>query len=112
MGDDREEQCIDGKSVGMVFLQRPSSWKVYVDGAANQRGFGVGLVVISPKGVVIEKSLRLGFLAMNNEAEYEALLIGIAMVQKMGGKVVEVFLDSRLIVGQVKGELEVRDLRK
>ena len=29
----------------------------------------------------------------------------------MEGKVVEVFLDSRLIVGQVKGELEARDLR-
>ena len=80
MGDDREEQCIDGKSVGMVSLQRPSSWKVYVDGAANQRGSGVGLVVISPKGVVIEKSLRLGFLAMNNEAEYEAILAGMTIV--------------------------------
>ena len=33
------------------------------------------------------------------------------MVQKMGGKALEVFLDSRLVVGQVKGELEVRDVR-
>ena len=49
--------------------------------------------------ITIEKSLRLGFSAMNNEAKYEALLIRIAMVQKMGGKVVEMFLDSRLIVG-------------
>ena len=29
----------------------------------------------------------------------------------MGGKVVEMFSDSRLVVGQVKGELEVRDAR-
>ena len=47
----------------------------------------------------------------NNEADYKALLIGIAMVQNMGRKVVEVFSDSRLIVGQVKGELKARDLR-
>ena len=33
------------------------------------------------------------------------------MVQKMGGKVVEMFSDSRLVVGQVKGELEARDAR-
>ena len=33
------------------------------------------------------------------------------MFQKMRGKDVEVFLDSRLIVGQVKGEMEARDLR-
>ena len=29
----------------------------------------------------------------------------------MGGKAVEMFSDSRLIVGQVKGELEARDAR-
>ena len=33
------------------------------------------------------------------------------MVQRMGGKTVEVFSDSRLVVSQVKGELEARDLR-
>ena len=33
------------------------------------------------------------------------------MVQKMGGKVVEIFSDSRLVVGQVQGELEAKDLR-
>ena len=29
----------------------------------------------------------------------------------MGGKVVEVFSDLGLIIGQVKGELEAKDLR-
>ena len=77
-----------------------------MEGAANQRGAGVGLVLVSPENIIIEKSLRLGFLATNNEAEYEALLMGMNMVQKMGGKIVELFLDLRLIVGQVKGELE------
>ena len=33
------------------------------------------------------------------------------MVQKMGGKAMEVFLDSKLVMGQVKGELEARDMR-
>ena len=62
------------------------SWKVYVDGAANYKGSGVGLVLISPERITIEKSLRLGFLATNNEAEYEALLVGMTMFQKMGRK--------------------------
>ena len=74
-----------------------------MDGAANQRGSGVGLVLVSPEKITIEKSLRLGFSTTNNEAEYEALLTGMAMVQKMGGKIVEMFSDSRLVVGQVKG---------
>ena len=33
------------------------------------------------------------------------------MVQKMGGKTVEIFLDSTLVVGQLRGELEAMDLR-
>ena len=40
----------------------------------------MGLVVVSPEKIIIEKSLRLGFLATNNEAEYEALLVGMVMV--------------------------------
>ncbi|XP_075649785.1 uncharacterized protein LOC142620269 [Castanea sativa] len=99
------------KSVGMISLKESLSWKVYVDGVANQRGSGLRLVVISLEKIVIEKSLRVGFSATNNEAEYEALLVGMTMVQKMGGKTVEMFSDSRLVVGQVEGELEARDHR-
>ena len=77
----------------------------------NYRGSGVRLVLISPERIMIEKSLRLGFLATNNEAEYEALLVGMIMVQKMGVKAVEVFSDSRLVVGQVQGKLEAKDPR-
>ena len=57
-----------------------------MDGAANQRGAGLGLVLISPEEIIIEKSLRLEFSATNNVAEYEALLIGMSMVRKMGGR--------------------------
>ena len=67
--------------------------------------------MISPESIIIEKSLRLDFSATNNDAEYETLLVGMTMVQKMGGKVVKIFSDSRLVVGQVQGELEAKDLR-
>ena len=77
----------------------------------NHNGSGVGPVLISLERIIIEKSLRLGFLVTNNEAEYEALLAEMSMVQKMGEKDVEIFSDSRLVVGQVQGELETRDLR-
>ena len=51
-----------------------------MDWAANQKGSGVGLVLISPEKLIVEKSLRLGFSATNNKAEYEALLEGMSMV--------------------------------
>jgi len=78
--EEGEKQNMEEKSIGVVSLQELLSWGVYVDGATNQRGFGVWLVVISPKKSVIEKSLRLGFLATNNEAECKALLVGMTMV--------------------------------
>ena len=71
----------------------------------------MGLVLVSPEGITIEKSLRLRFSATNNEAEYEALLEGMSMIRKLGGKYVNIFSDSRLIVGQVNGELEAKDER-
>ena len=71
----------------------------------------MGLVLVSPKKITIEKSLRLSFSATNNEVEYEALLMGMMMVQKMGGKAVKAFLDSKLVVGQVRGDLEARNPR-
>ena len=71
----------------------------------------MGLVLVSPESITIEKSLRLGFSATNNEAEYEALLEGMSMVQKLSGKAVNMFSDLRLIVSQVNEELEARDER-
>ena len=63
----------------------------------------MGLVLVSPERITIEKSLRLNFSATNNEVEYETLLIGMMMVQKMGGKAIRVFSDSKLVVGQETG---------
>ena len=57
------------------------------------------LVLVSPENITIEKFLRLSFLATDNEVEYEALLMGMVMVQKMGKKPVEIFSDSRLVIG-------------
>ena len=59
----------------------------------------MGLVLVSLEKVTIKKSLRLGFSAINNEVKYEALLVGMAMIQKIGKKVVEIFSESRLVVG-------------
>ena len=102
---------MDEKLIGTISQYCLPTWEVYVDGASNQKGSGVGLVLISLEKVVIEKSLRLDFSATNNKAEYEALLEGMAMVQRMGGKSIKLFSNSRLVVGQVRGEFEAKDER-
>ncbi|XP_065631428.1 uncharacterized protein LOC136068329 [Quercus suber] len=77
-----EKISMDERSVGTISVPGPPSWKVYVDGTTNQRGSRVGLVLVSFKESVIEKFLRLGFSATNNEAEYEALLQWMSWCRK------------------------------
>ena len=110
-GSRAEEDGIPGMEVLLVSTPYLPLWKLYMDGVTNQKSFGIGIVLVSPKKITMEKSLRLGFLATNNEAEYEAFLAGMIMVKKIEGKSLEVFSDSRLIVEKVKGEFEARDQR-
>ena len=92
-----EERKVSGLKVLVISIPCPLSWEIYVDGAANQKGFGVGIVLVSPKKITMEKSLRLGFSAINNEAKYEALLVGMTMVKRLVRKAVKTFSDLRLV---------------
>ena len=73
-------------------------WKVFVDGASSALEVGARIVVITPEGIILEHSFRLGFRAFNNEVEYEALLVELRVVSDVGAKEVEVYSDSRLVV--------------
>lgn len=48
-----------------------------MDGASNVHRSGAGMVQCNPKGFKMENSIRLEFLASNNVAEYDALVIGV-----------------------------------
>ena len=51
----------------------------------------------------------MGFCASNNKVEYGALIAGLRAVQKLGAEEVEVFLNSKLVVSQIKGNFEAKD---
>ena len=53
---------MDGKLVGTISQYCLPTWEIYVDGASNQKGSGVGLVLMSLEKVVIEKSNLKDFL--------------------------------------------------
>ncbi|XP_074283196.1 uncharacterized protein LOC141607743 [Silene latifolia] len=55
-------------------------WDHYFDGASSSMGYGVGILLISPKGEHVPVSIKLDFLATNNAAEYEACLLVINQV--------------------------------
>ena len=84
-------------------------WKLYFDGLACIEGQGVDIVLISPIGAIFETSVRLEYFCTNNQAEYEALLLGLQILDSMGVKHVEAFGDSLLVVQQVSGNYQCFD---
>ena len=62
---------------------------------------GARIILTTPKGIHLEYALRFGFQASNNEAEYEALLVGLQLATSMGAQQVQVYSDSQLITNQV-----------
>ena len=73
-------------------------WQVYVDGVSNCQGSRFGIILIYSEGIRVEKSFRLGFLASNNEAEYETLLARLRMSRQVGVDKVKLYCDSWLVV--------------
>ena len=90
-----------------------SGWRMYFDGAANHSGYGVGVLLISPHGDHIPRSVRLAFSdrhpTTNNIVEYEACILGLKTALELGIRQMEVFGDSNLVLRQIQGEWKTRD---
>jgi ribonuclease HI len=68
---------------------------------------GAGLVFVTPRGGIIRHSLALIEPCTNNEAEYEALIVGLELSLELEIKIVRIFGDSQLIINQIIGEHKV-----
>ncbi|KAK5832129.1 hypothetical protein PVK06_015929 [Gossypium arboreum] len=88
-----------------------SSWKLNFDGASNVVGNGIGAVLVSSNGDHYPFTCKLDFDCTNNMAEYEACIMGLQAVVERGIKKLEVYGDSALVVYQLRGEWETRDLK-
>ena len=97
---------VDGARGICQILVRPR--QVYVDRESNARRASIGIVLESPEGIKLERSLRLGFQASNNKVEYEALLAGLQAAKTLGATEVEVSSNSQLVVNQVEGSFKAR----
>ncbi|XP_075663149.1 uncharacterized protein LOC142632669 [Castanea sativa] len=84
------------------------SWKMYFDGASNQNGSSIGVLLISPKGTQIPFSGRLNFPATNNATEYEACIMGLQPALGLGVKELEVYGNSALIISQIQNRGSLR----
>ena len=83
-------------------------WRLSVDRAANAQGSGAGLILTSPDGIDEEYAFRFSFQASNNEAEYEAVIVGLNLAHSMEANQLEVSSDSQLVVKQIEDSYEAK----
>ncbi|XP_059068184.1 uncharacterized protein LOC131858754 [Cryptomeria japonica] len=86
-------------------------WSIEFDGSCSSSELGVRVVLIPPHGKVIPYSFKLEFQNMNNTAQYEALLLGLAEARRMQIKKLKVRGDTELIVKQVRGLFAIKNER-
>ncbi|XP_073290965.1 uncharacterized protein [Primulina huaijiensis] len=84
-------------------------WRFFVDGASNLSGCGVGVVLIAPSGEKIKLALRIDSRVTNNEAEYEAVLVGLQAAREVDASRVIIYSDSQLVAQQIKGTYEAKN---
>ncbi|MDD4271894.1 MAG: ribonuclease HI family protein [Patescibacteria group bacterium] len=85
--------------------------KLFTDGGArgNPGPAGIGAVILNEHNKVIAEISEYIGEATNNQAEYKALIAGLAKARDLGGLELEVFLDSELVVKQLNREYRVKD---
>nr|GEV21767.1 reverse transcriptase domain-containing protein [Tanacetum cinerariifolium] len=79
----------------------PEPWILFTNGSSCTDGSGVGLILTNPEGVEFIYAPRFRFEATNNEAKYEALIVGLRIAKQMGVKNLQANVDSRLIANQM-----------
>ncbi|XP_042509259.1 uncharacterized protein LOC122084904 [Macadamia integrifolia] len=86
-----------------------NAWQLYFDRAANQRGYGAGVLLITPDEFCLPSSFRLDFSCINNITEYEAYAIGLKIALTIGVKKIQVFSDSSIVICRTQGKWKTRD---
>ena len=79
-------------------------WSIHMDGSSNQHARGAGVVIQTLEGDKIECMIRLDFATTNNEAKYEALVVGLDLAKAAGAENMIMHCDSQVMTSQINGD--------
>ena len=82
-----------------------------MNGSSNKLAGGADVVLHTPEGDKIECIIRLNFPMTNNEAEYEALVVGLDLAKAARAKNMVVYCNSQVITSQIIGNYEFKNER-
>ena len=78
--------------------EEQEEWQLYFDGAVNKKGRGIGAVLTTPQGQMIPFARKLTFTCTNNEAEYEACILGLKVALEHKAQKLHVHGDAMLVI--------------
>jgi ribonuclease HI len=84
--------------------------QLFIDGASRGNpGLSGAGIVITKGGKILEGLAQYLGERTNNQAEYEALIMGLERLKELRVRSVEVMSDSELLVNQVNGKYRVKN---
>jgi ribonuclease HI len=87
-------------------------WSMDFDGAMSKEGDEAWVWLHQHKTRHSEShSYKLNFQCTNNIVEYEALMLGLKLLKKVGAKKIMVRRDSEIVIKQTKGEYSAKHPR-
>jgi ribonuclease HI len=92
-----------------INLLEITPWALFFDGSSCGKGGGVGILLISPRGEMFEFAIPIQPTTTNNQAKYEALLIGLQYLKEAKAISFEIYGDSELVIKQLNGQYECRN---
>jgi len=72
-------------------------WELNIDESSNQHNNGAWVTLEGSNNVALAKSLHFRFKATNNQAEYEALLVGLRLAKEVRARKVKFRSDDSLV---------------
>lgn len=107
----KRTDALFGGSKKSASMTLPKAIKMFADGGSrgNPGPSASGYVLMTMDDeVLVERGVYLG-ITTNNQAEYQALRFGLEDALKRGAHEVTVYMDSLLVVNQMKGIFKVKN---
>ena len=93
-----------------IYAAKMKPWILKFNGLSIENSTGARIVIISPRGVKTTLSFNLAFEWTNNQAKYDALVIGFEILLDLGVKDVRIIRDSQLVLRKLTREYKCNSL--
>ena len=84
VGEDVTNEEFPGDSQEVIMVEEDEEWKLLFDGDVPPGGGGIGIVLIRPQLQEVTETYKLTYICSNNEAKYEALIMGLELARSKG----------------------------